>query len=130
MGKPDARARAEAELVSNPRRSDYVIAELTGCPLSTVNTRRHQLEASGMIPVVPVGDRRWRNKGDIDDNDTVNVVDDGGPHRGRYKVSDSTLPAGFYRPVDEIEQWCCTQEWAGGNWVHGRSCPFRRSAVR
>ena len=125
MGKPDARARAEAELVSNPRRSDYVISELTGCPLSTVSTRRHQLEDSGTIPVVPVGDRRWRNKIALDDD-----VEIGGPHRGRYRVSDSRPPAGFYAPPDEIEGWCCTREWTGGTWVHSRSCPFRRSAAR
>ncbi len=124
MGKPDARARAEAELVSNPRRSDYVIAELTGCPLSTVSTRRHQLEDSGTIDVIPVGDRRWRNKIALDDDD----VETGGPHRGRYRVSDSTPPAGYYRPPDPVETTCpaCTLEPAPeGRCRHERSCVLR-----
>ena len=33
---------------------------------------------------------------------------------GRYKVSDTRPPAGYYRPPDEIELWCCTAEYTNG----------------
>ncbi len=128
MVNPDARARAEAELFRDPYRSDYLIAEIVRCSASQVGHWRHALEQAGQIGVIPVRDRRQRDSPAADDN-TVNA-ETGGPHRGRYRVSDSTLPAGFYAPPDEIEGWCCTREWREGSWVHSRSCVFRQSAAR
>ena len=38
------------------------------------------------------------------------------------------LPPGYYAPPDEIESWCCTQEWTPAGWVHDRACVMRLAA--
>ncbi len=49
---------------------------------------------------------------------------------GKRIRTGSQLPAGYYRPPDEIESWCCTAEWDGGRFVHERSCVMRLSSAR
>lgn len=122
----DARARAEAELSVNPRRSDYAIAEAAHCSPSQAGHWRHSLEAAGQIPVVPVADRTPRPRLDVADDEPVNDTE---IHRGAYKVGDKPSP-GYYHVDDMIEWACCIAEWAGGKFTHARGCPFRRQAGR
>lgn len=103
---PDsARARAEAELCSDPARSNALIAALARCTRQDVDRWRHVLERAGQIPRVNPQHRR---------------------HGPAFATTD--VPgAGFYR-VDEIDRPCCTMEWSGGGWQHDRSCSLRLAA--
>ncbi len=49
------------------------------------------------------------------------------PRPSRFTVG-SAPPAGYYAPPDEIESWCCTQEYVNGGWQHERSCVMRLAA--
>jgi len=129
MANPDSRDRAEAELIADPRRSDYLIAEIVRCSPSQVGHWRHQLEQAGQIGVIPVRERRQRDS-PAADTGAADYVAESGPHRGRYRVSDSRPPAGFYAPVDrDVDGWCCTRIWRDAQWVHGLACPFRRQSA-
>ena len=102
-----ARDRIEAELRSDPARSDHLISEIIGCHWHRVGAVRHRLEDAGEIPVIPVAHRA------VDAARTE-------IQRGRLKVTDR--PSGSYYRIDEIEtSGCCIQEWSNGSWVHARA---------
>ena len=109
------RARIELELRENPARSNNVISEITSCSPEWVGHVRHDMEAAGDIPVVPVARRA---------SDPVY----GEVARGRLKVGDRPS-AGFYR-LDDVDGDCCVREYRNSAWQHSRSCPFRRQAAR
>ena len=54
---PVARSRAEAELVADPYRSNYVIAIAARCAPQSVCTWRRELEAAGVIEHVDPANR-------------------------------------------------------------------------
>ncbi len=173
---PGARARAEAELLRDPARSDHLIAQLARCTPQRVSVWRRALERSGDIEhvkpaaraqrprVTPFRSRartaieagaqvpeqvmafglsysaacaalaRIQRRPQLPDAaaaaDSLSVIRSPVPPRsaGRYRVSDTRPPAGYYRPHDEIELWCCTAEWTPTGWQHDRSCVLRLAA--
>lgn len=115
MSASTARVRIEKELRSDPARSDHLVSEVVGCPWHRVGHVRHELEAAGEIPVVPVSRR------------AVTAIH-GTIARGRLKVTDRP-GEGFYRVDDAVDLPCCVAEWRDGAFTHARSCPFRRQAA-
>jgi len=55
---PSPSRRAEAELMADPARSNFMIAGLAGCHRDTVIKMRRQLEARGEIPAIGAWDRK------------------------------------------------------------------------
>lgn len=55
---PGARQRAEAELKEDPARSNYLIAQQARCTPQRVGVYRRELEARGVIEVVPAAQRQ------------------------------------------------------------------------